>query len=131
MSTTHGKEGTLKIGTNVLGELKNYSYTEQVSTSPDTQLSDTAETHKTGRSSWTGEAECHFDSGDTNGQAAAAIGASVTVNFYPEGGSNGDKYKTGTATIKNRTVTVPFDGITSIRFQLEGNGALADATVSA
>lgn len=131
MSTTHGKEGVVKIGANTIGEVKSFSFTEQLSTADDTQLSDSAETHKAGRSSWTGEVECHFDSGDTNGQNAATIGASITANFYPEGASPSDKYKTGTATIVNRAVSNPFDGIVSIRMQLKGNGALADATVGA
>jgi hypothetical protein len=131
MSTTHGKEGTLKVGANAVGELKNFSFTEQVTTADDTALGDAAETHKVGRSSWTGEAECHFDSGDTNGQNALSIGASVTANFYPEGDGSGDKYRTGTASVINRTVTNPFDGIVAIRVQLKGNGALGSATVGA
>ena len=129
MATHTGSEGTVHIGTNAIGELKSWSYTEGVTTIPTTTLNDAAETHKTGTTNWSGSSEAFWDIDDT-AQAALTIGASVTLKFYPEGNSTGDKGKTGTATVETITVNAATNDSQGISFGFKGNGALADLTVS-
>jgi hypothetical protein len=135
MSTHHGKDGIVKIGatggTDVIGELTDFTYEESVQTSDDGAKGDDYETHLTGRKSWSGSASANFDSGDTNGQNALAVGASVVLNLYPIGAASATKYKSGTATVTKRSVSAPLDNKVSIAFDFKGNGALSDATVGA
>lgn len=128
MATHAGKEGTVHIGTNAVGELKSYSYNEAATLIPTTTLGDAAETHVTGTTSWSGSAEAYWDADDT-AQAALTVGASVTLKFYPEGTDSGDKYKTGTATVETIDVSSATDDTVNISFTFKGNGALSDATV--
>lgn len=127
MATHTGSEGTVHIGTDAIGELKSYSYTEGVTTMPTTTLNDTAETHVTGTTNWSGSAEAFWDLDDT-AQTALTIGASVTLKFYPEGTTTGDKYKTGTATVESINATGATDDMVNVSFSFKGNGALSDAT---
>jgi|SaaInlStandDraft_7_1057024.scaffolds.fasta_scaffold199141_1 hypothetical protein len=129
MATHTGSEGTVHIGTNAIGELKSWSYTEGVTTIPTTTLNDAAETHKTGTTNWSGSSEAFWDIDDT-AQAALTIGASVTLKFYPEGEVSTDKYKTGTATVESINASGASDDMVGVSFTFKGNGALADATVA-
>ena len=45
MATHTGIEGVIHIGTDAIGEIKGWSYTEGVATHDTTTLNDTAETH--------------------------------------------------------------------------------------
>jgi hypothetical protein len=129
MATHTGSEGTVHIGTDAIGELKGWSYTEGVTTIPTTTLNDTAETHTTGTTNWSGSAESFWDLDDT-AQAALTIGASITLKFYPEGAASADKYKTGTATVESINASGATDDMANVSFSFKGNGALADATVA-
>ena len=129
MATHTGIEGVIHIGTDAIGEIKGWSYTEGVATHDTTTLNDTAETHSVGTTNWSGSAEAFWDIDDT-AQAALTIAASVTLKFYPEGNSTGDKGKTGTATVETITVNAATNDSQGISFGFKGNGALADLTVA-
>jgi hypothetical protein len=131
MATTHGKDGVLKNGSNTPAEIVDFSYDEMVDVVDDGAKGDTYKTHLQGRKSWNGSATANFDSTDTAGQVALAVGASVTLNLYPTGAGVSAAYKTGTATVTKRSVAVPLDNKVSIQFTFEGNGTLTDATVGA
>lgn len=129
MATHHGKNGVVKVGTNAVAEVDRWNVRENVETSDDTAQGDAAKTHWTGIPGWNGSLMCHWDETDTNGQQALTIGASVTLNLYPEGAGSGATYKTGTASITDITLEVTKNGIVSREFTFEGNGALTEATV--
>ena len=132
MGTHHGKDGVVKVGANAVAEIDNWSVTETAATADDTSMGDTWKTHIAGKTinSWNGSLSCHWDETDTNGQQALTVGASVTLNLYPEGSGTGATYKTGTATITQVGLTVPKDGVVSRSFNFEGNGALSEATAA-
>lgn len=132
MGTHHGKDGVVKVGSNAVAEVDNWSVTESAAVADDTSMGDTWKTHVSGKTinSWNGSLTCHWDESDTNGQEALDIGASVTLNLYPEGAGTGADYRTGTATITQVGLTVTKDGVTQRSFNFEGNGALTQSTVA-
>lgn len=129
MSNHVGNEGKVKIGANQVSEIRGWEVQETMDTVDDTVMGDTAHTHKTTHSGWTATANCLWDETDTNGQEACTIGASVTLNLYPEGDGSGDKYYTGTATITQIGVSATHDGIVERAIQFTGNGALTYTSV--
>jgi len=52
------------------------------------------------------------------------------VNFYPEGATTGDIYKTGSAIVNSLDTSASLDGMVEMSVGLTGNGALTEATVS-
>lgn len=129
MATHHGKHGVVKVGSNTVAEVDRWSVRESVDTVDDTAQADTAMTHLVGIPGWSGSLSCHWDETDTNGQEALTIGASVTLNLYPEGAGSGATYKTGTATITEIGIEVTKNGVVSREFSFTGNGALAQTAV--
>ena len=92
-----GSEGTVKIGTNAIAEIRSWELTHETEVIEDTEIGDSNKTFQTGNSSWSGSVTCFWDETDTNGQEALTAGASVTLNLYPEGATAADVYYTGTA----------------------------------
>lgn len=132
MATHWGYEGQVKIGANAVAELEEWSFDQSVSPVVDTAMGDTAETHIAGSgiSRTEGSLTCHWDETDTTGQGAMTVGASVTLNLYPEGASSGDVYWTCTASIIAAGLTVKKDGETIKRsFRWLANGAVTRATL--
>lgn len=129
MATHHGKNGVVKVGSNSVAEVRDWNVNETVDTVDDTVQGDTWKTHLAGVPEWDGDMECFWDETDTNGQQALTIGASVTLNLYPEGAGSGATYKTGTASVTGVSIGVPHDGGVSRRITFKGNGALTESTV--
>lgn len=129
MANHTGFDGTVKIGSNAVAEIKSFNVTQTADTIDDTTINDSARTYKTGLTGWTAAVECFWDETDTTGQGAMTVGASVTLNLYPEGSTSGDTYMTGTAIITNITVSTPTNGMIDASFQAQGTGALTIGTV--
>lgn len=130
MATHHGKEGVVKVGSDTIAEIKEFQVESSVEITDDTVMGDAWKTHKPGQKAWSGSLNCQWDETDSTGQEVLTEGASVTLNFYPEGAGTGAKYLTGVATISNITVAAAMDGIVARNFQFTGNGALAWSTVA-
>ena len=130
MATHTGSEGTVRVGANAIAEIRSYSLEETADTVEDTSMGDTYRTHKTTLKSFSGSIDVFWDEGDTNGQIALAVGSEVTINFYPEGATTGDKYYTGTAIVTSKTVTGSFDGMVESTINVQGTGALTFSTAS-
>lgn len=130
MATHQGKEGSVEIGANAIAEVTAWSIEQSVNLVDDTNLADAAKTHLVGQTSWSGTVSAHWDETDTNGQVALTIGASVTLNVYPEGDTTGDVYFTGTATVTRIRTQTSIDSVISAEFEFTGNGALSISTVA-
>lgn len=132
MGTHAGKEGTVKIGSDTIAEVRDWSIEETGETVDNTTLSNTSgyRTHKATLNSWTGNVNCFWDETDTNGQGALTVGSSVTLNVYGEGDSSGDTYHTGTATVTGVTRNAAIDGMVEASFSFQGNGQLQTTTVT-
>ena len=130
MATHTGSEGTIKVGANAIAEIRSFSIEESADTLEDTTMGDTARTYKSSLTTYTGTVDVLWDETDTTGQGALTIGASVTLNLYPEGDTSGDTYYTGTAIVTGRTINSSFDGLVEMSISVQGSGALTQTTVS-
>lgn len=124
-----GSEGTVKFTTNAIAELKGWTLALTNELIEDTLLSETAKTFQAGNSSWSGTFSCFWDETDTNGQQAATMGASVTLNLYPEGDTSGDTYYSGTALITGVNLSAAINGMVEAEYSFQGSGTLTKSTV--
>jgi len=130
MAVHHGKNGKVKLTTNVVAEVTKFSVNETVGDSDTTSMGDTAQTHLTGIPGWTAKVEGNYDPADTNGQVALTIGASVTVGLYTDGDATGKKYLTGTASVVAINREATYTERVTFSVDLKGNGALTSSTVA-
>lgn len=128
MATHTGSEGTIKIGSDVLGELRSFSLESTAETIEDTSMGDSARTYKVGLTAFTGTASVFFDETDT-AQGTVDAGTEITLNVYPEGDTAGDTYYTGSAIVTGRTINSSFDGMVEMELSFQGSGALTETTV--
>jgi hypothetical protein len=127
MANHKGSEGTVHIGTDAIGEIKSYSVNETMNVIEDTNIGDTAKTFQSGSTEWDGSVDVFWDELDT-AQIALTSGASVTVKFYPEGATTGDRYYTGTALVTGISRSASVDGMVDASFSFKGTGDLNLAT---
>ena len=128
MATHTGSEGTIKIGSDTLGELRSFSLETTAETIEDTSMGDTSRTYKVGLKTFTGTASVFFDETDT-AQPSLVAGAEITLNVYPEGASSGDTFYSGSAIVTGRTINSSFDGMVEAEISFQGTGALTESTV--
>ncbi len=129
MATHAGSEGTVKVGSDAIAEIRSFSLEETADTLEDTTMGDTARTYKSSLTTFTGSVDVFWDETDTSGQGALTIGASVTLNVYPEGDTAGDTYYSGSAIVTGVTRSSSFDGLVEASITVQGSGALTASTV--
>ena len=129
MATHKGSEGTVKVGSNAVAEIRSYSLEESSDTLEDTSMGDSARTYKPSLTSFSGSLDVFWDETDTSGQGALTIGSEVTLNVYPEGDTAGDTYYTGSAIVTGVSRSASFDGLVEASISVQGNGALTESTV--
>jgi hypothetical protein len=127
MATRKGKEGVVKIGTTIVGEVKSFEI-ETTANEVDVSTLGSAwtKTNST-QNSWSGTMEMFYDNTDA-GQIAIAVGSLVTLNLYYEGSTAGLKYDTGSALITSISRSQSFDGMVNQTVAFTGNGTLTTAT---
>jgi hypothetical protein len=130
MATHAGSEGTVKVGANAVAEIRSFSIEETADTIEDTSMGDAARTYIPSLRDFTGSIDVLWDETNTTGQGALTIGASVTLNMYPEGSSSGDTYLTGTAIVTGRTINSSYDGLVEMSITVQGSGGLTTTTVT-
>lgn len=130
MATHAGSEGTVKVGANAIAEIRSFSVEETGDTIDDTTMGDAARTYLAGLKTYTASIDCLWDETNTTGQGALTVGASVTLNLYPEGATAGDIYYTGTAIVTGRTITSTHDGLVEMSISCQGSGGLTQATAA-
>jgi len=129
MAVHKGSEGTVKVGSNAIANIRSYSIEESADTLEQTVMGNTSRAYAASLSTFSGSVDVYWDETDTNGQGALTIGAEVTLNFYPEGDTAGDTYYTGTAIVTGITRTASFDGNIEASISVQGDGALSETTV--
>lgn len=128
MATHTGSEGTVKIGSDTLSEIRSYTIESSGETIENTTMGDSARTYVAGLTTFSASFEVFFDETDT-AQNAVDAGTSVTFSVYPEGAEAGDTYYTGSGIVTGRSVTASFDGMVEMALSVQGTGALTEATV--
>src|SRR6056297_127343 len=129
MATHTGSEGTVKVGSDAIAEIRSFSIEETADTLEDTSMGDTARTYKSSLTTYTGSIDVLWDEEDTTGQGALDIGAEVELNFYPEGDTSGGTYYTALAIVTGVTRNSSYDGLVEASISVQGNGALTETTV--
>ena len=129
MAVHKGSEGTVKVGSNAIAEIRSYSIEETGDTIETSTMGDTARTYVPSLTSWSGSVDVYWDETDTTGQGALTTGTEVTLNVYPEGDTTGDAYYTGLAIVTGVSRTASFDGLVEASISLQGTGALTSTTV--
>jgi predicted secreted protein len=129
MATHTGSEGTIKIGTDTLGELRSFSLETTGDTIETSNMGTIARTYKAGLTAWSGTASLFWDEMDT-AQIALVVGAEITIKVYPEGATAGDKYFTGSAIVTAKSVSASFDGLVESSISFQGTGTLSLSTAS-
>jgi len=129
MANHTGVSGVVKVGSNVLAELRSFTLDTTAELIEDTTLTDTSRTYQFGKKGATVSAECWWDETDTNGQIAIIEGSQVALNLYPEGADSGDYYFSGTWLIGSNSISIPTDGIIEASFNATLTGALTRGTV--
>jgi predicted secreted protein len=127
MATHTGSEGTIKVGTTVVGELRSYTLEQTADTIEDTSMGDTSRSYKSALKGWSGSASLFFDEADA-GQLLLVLGTSVAIKVYPEGASTGDKYYYGDAIITGSNISASFDGMVEAEVTFTGTGLLTLGT---
>jgi predicted secreted protein len=128
MANHLGREGTVKISSTTIGELRNYSLAHSSDTVEDSVIGDIYRTRKATMKTWSVSGDLYWDETDA-GQIALTIGSSVTVNLYPEGADSGDSYYSGGGIVTKFDISASFDGMVEGSISIEGNGALSSVTV--
>lgn len=130
MATLTGNNGTVKVGSVAIAEIRSFSVDETMDTIESTSMGDTYRTFETSLKSWSGSVDIFFDDTDATGQGALTVGSEVTVNFQIEGDTTGDHLLSGAAIVTGRTINSSFDGLVEASLSLQGDGALTEGTVS-
>ena len=133
MATHTGSEGTVKAGSNAIGEVRSFSLNITGETIEDTTLGDTARTYKAGLKDGTATVEVFFDEAalsTTDGQGAMDVGSTITLNLYPAGDTTGTTFYTGTALVTGKTVTSSFDGMVEMSCEVQFTGGITEGDVA-
>ena len=130
MANHKGSEGVAKVGSNTIAEIKDFSLSETAETIDDTTMGDSARTKQVGLTTASGSMTAFWDETDTSGQGAMTVGASVTLNLYPEGATTGDNFATLTALITEKGVSTTLDGMVETTVSFEATGAVTWADVT-
>lgn len=130
MGTKTGSEGTIKVGTDLVGEVKSWSINvsdEVIDKSViGTQWRKNAPMNIRG---WSGSLEGFFDFADA-GQTALVVGTELQLNLYYEGETSSNNYLQGQAVITSMDRSASFDGMLEVTFSFTGNGELSDEVVA-
>jgi hypothetical protein len=128
MATHHGKEGVVTVGGVAVGELTSFTLETTGDVVEDTALSDGTKSFVTGRTSFSGSLEMHFDESDSP-QETLLAGSSISFVLLPEGNTAGDASYTGTGIVTGMSINNSMDAIVSRTVTFQGTGALTIGTV--
>ncbi|MBT60424.1 MAG: hypothetical protein CMA63_02580 [Euryarchaeota archaeon] len=128
MATHLGKEGTVQVGSNSIAEIRSFSIDETIDTVEDTSMGDASKSYLASIKDFSGSIDVIYDETDTNGQTALAVGATVTLNFAPEGTASGDVKLTGSAIVTGKSINSSFDGLVEASISIQGTGGLTTTT---
>ena len=94
MATHHGKDAVVHIGGTNIGQATGFTIDTTHDVVEDTALGDSMKSFITGRGSFTASIDMNFDDDDT-AQGSLTQGASVSVEFMPEGSGSGEQKLSG------------------------------------
>lgn len=124
----HGKEGVLKVGSDVMSGVTGFTIDTTADVVEDTSLGNSAKTYMAGRTAFSGSIDMHYDEGDT-AQENLDVGATIAFTLLPEGNTSGDQSFAGSGIVTSMSVGVTLDGVSTRSVAFQGTGALTIGTV--
>lgn len=125
MTAIAGYGGSLKIGSNSMAEIGDWSLSIDAAMLDVTKLGDAWKDMIPGLKSWSGKGTGRWDMTDTNGQVAVQTallgGTTVTINLY----TNGTHFYGGTAYVKQISIKDAVNAAVDFDFSFEGTAALS------
>ena len=128
MASYLGKNGAVRVGGTAIAEIRDWSVETTAEVVADTVMGDDWVSNKHTISSWTGSFNALWDESDA-GQIALVAGATVAVEFHPEGSGAGAYELSGSAIITSVSRSASYDGLVEASFSVTGNGELTIGTV--
>ena len=110
MATHHGKEGVVTAGGTAIGEITGFTLETTGDVVEDTALTDSAKSFVSGRTSFSGTLEMHYDEADAQ-QETLTAGSSISFVLLPEGNDSGDQSFSGTGIVTGMSINNTMDGI--------------------
>lgn len=127
MTVYSGNAGSVKVGANAVGKVTKFTVKQSAETIRTDAIGDAAKTYTIGKTEWEGSMDARLDSSDT-GQSALTIGASVTVELYPDGNTAGRLKLSGSALVTGIDTAADMDDVNMRAFTIRGAGALTVGT---
>ena len=126
MAVIKGNAGSIKLSTNVVAEMKEWSVEVAQEFVDTTAFGDTMREQTATFASWSGSGSGSYDITDTSGQLALQTawlaGTTVTPRFYVDT----THYYTGLAYV-NASISAAVDGVVSVSYTFTSAGALTYA----
>ena len=128
MATHHGKDAVVHVGGTSIGQATGFTVDTTHDIVEDTPLGNSMKSYVVGRGTYTASIDMNFDDDDT-AQGNLTQGATVSVEFMPEGSGSGEQKLSGSAIVTGMSVGVTLDGVTTRTVSLQGTGGLTIGTV--
>lgn len=128
MAVGHGLAGVLKLGTATVLQVQDIKVDTSIELASKAVMGDTWDTFLAGLSTGKLSADCLFDPADTTGQEALTLGASGTLNVYPQGTATGKRYLQVPIVVESVGYAIPMGGAVKRSFGARINGAPTWAT---
>ncbi len=130
MATFTGQSGTVRDGSDTVGEVKEFEINQTGDVVETTAMGDTWKTFTATQRSWAASVTCHYDPGDTNGQVVFAVGSTIAFEGYPSGNTSGHGDLSGAAIVTSRVIRSVMTDVVEISLELQGNSTLTETTVA-
>ena len=124
MATHSGSEGIVKIGENMIAEVKSWSIEESCDHTDASIIGTAWRKYQATIKGWSGSIEAFWDDNDAAGQGRMRIGQTVELNLYPAGVNDNVTYFSGRAIVTGVSKTASFDGLVEVSFTVQGTGEL-------
>lgn len=128
MANFKGKDGTVRAGGQVVGEVKSWDITETANEVDASKMGSDWTSVQSTQLSWAGSLSLFWDPADT-GQLQMGIGTLVTLDLYPRGNTATLQRYTGQALITSVGRPQAFNGLVELNVEFTGNGTLTKTVV--
>ena len=129
MSVLKGFNGSVDVGSNTVGEVKNFTISTTADVQETSSLGDEWATNTSTLKRWTASLEVNFDIADS-GQVDLRAGDEVTVTLYVGGTSGaGNASYSGTLIVESFDITNDVAGIVTSSIGGTGSGSLTESVL--
>lgn len=120
MAVLKGYAGNIKVGTNTIGEISEWSLDVNADIVDISAFGDGWKKKTATQKDWSGSCNGRLDPNDT-GQNALTIGSDVTLELYV----NGSNYYSGNAVVESISYGAAVADVITVTFNFTGNGPLS------